>query len=31
MKQEVKFKSLHDKGKKPTDEYKNAIYSISSG
>ena len=31
MNQEVKFKSLHSKGKKPTDEYKNTIYSISSG
>jgi len=31
MSQEVKFKSIHNKGKKPTSEYKNALYSISSG
>jgi dUTPase len=31
MSQEVKFKSVHNKGKKPTSEYKNALYSISSG
>jgi len=28
---QIKFKSLHNKGKKPTNEYKSAIYSISSG
>jgi dUTPase len=27
----IKFKSLHNKGKKPTNEFNNAIYSISSG
>jgi len=27
----IKFKSLYDKGKKPTNEFKNSIYSISSG
>ena len=31
MNQEIKFKSLHDKGKKPSQEYEDALYSISSG
>ena len=31
MSQIVKFNSLHSKGVKPVEEYKNSIYSISSG
>lgn len=31
MSQIVKFNSLHSKGVKPVEEYKNFIYSISSG
>ena len=31
MSQIVKFNSLHSKGMKPVEEYKNSIYSISSG
>ena len=31
MNPKIAFTSLHSKGMKPTNEYKNAVYSISSG